>query len=94
MRSWLERRFGLGGPGAIRRELAAGGTTYLAMSYIILVNPAVLSIAGMDPGAVLVATCLSAAFASVWMGLHANYPIALAPGMGQNFFFALTVCGA
>ena len=94
MQSWLERRFGLEGPGAIRREVAAGGTTYLAMSYIILVNPAVLSIAGMDSGSVLVATCLSASFASIWMGLHANYPIALAPGMGQNFFFALTVCGA
>ncbi len=71
----------------------AGLTTYMALAYIVLVNPAVLAGAGMESGAVMMATCLSAALATVWMALHANYPIALAPGMGHNFFFAITVCG-
>lgn len=75
-------------------ELTAGATTYLTMSYIIFVQPTVLSITGMDFGAVMVATCLSSAAASALMAFLANYPIALAPAMGHNFFFAMTVCGA
>jgi AGZA family xanthine/uracil permease-like MFS transporter len=74
-----------------RREIAGGATTFLAMSYIIFLQPAVLSQAGMDFGAVMVATCLSSALATLIMGLYANYPIALAPGMGENYFFALSV---
>lgn len=75
-------------------EMLAGVTTFATMSYVIFVQPAVLSAAGMDFGAVLTATCLSAAFGSILMGLLANLPIAQAPGMGQNFFFAFTVCGS
>ncbi len=74
-----------------RAEAAAGLTTFLAMAYILFVNPAVLSQAGMDFGAVFTATCLSAAVATLVMGVAANYPIALAPGMGQNFFFVSVV---
>jgi AGZA family xanthine/uracil permease-like MFS transporter len=76
-----------------RREVTGGVTTYLAMSYIIFVQPGVLSQAGMDFRAVLYATCLSAALATFLMGLLANYPVALAPGMGENFFFVFTLCG-
>jgi len=72
---------------SIRTEVIAGATTFLAMSYIVVVNPAILSEAGMDFGAVFVATCLAAAFGSLLMGVSANYPIGLAPGMGQNAFF-------
>jgi len=75
----------------VRTELTAGATTYMTMAYIIFVQPAILSQAGMDQGAVMMATCLAAAVASVLMGLWANYPIALAPGLGENFFFAFTV---
>lgn len=78
----------------IRTELIAGVTTFLAMAYIIFVQPAVLSAAGMDFGAVMVATCLASALATVLMGVLANYPIAVAPAMGHNFFFAFTVCVA
>jgi adenine/guanine/hypoxanthine permease len=73
-------------------EILAGVTTFLTMAYIIFVQPTVLSAAGMDAGAVLVATCLSSAFATLLMGFLANYPIAVAPAMGHNFFFAFTVC--
>jgi len=78
----------------VRREVTGGVTTYLAMSYIIFVQPGVLSQAGMDFRAVLYATCLSAALATFLMGLLANYPVALASGMGENFFFVFTLCGA
>lgn len=78
----------------IGRELSAGGTVFLTMSYIIFVQPTVLAMTGMDFGAVMVATCLSSAAASALMAFMANYPIALAPAMGHNFFFAITVCGA
>lgn len=78
----------------IQREILGGVTTFLAMSYIIFVQPGVLSAAGMDFHAVLTATCLAAAAATLLMGLLANYPVALAPGMGENFFFAFTLCGA
>ena len=76
---------------SIRKEAMAGLTTFLAMAYITVVNPAILSSAGMDFGAVFVATCLAAAFGSIVMGLLGNYPIAQAPGMGQNAFFTYTI---
>ena len=75
----------------VRTESMAGLTTFLAMAYITIANPSILSDAGMDFGAVLVATCIAAAFGTIVMGLYANYPIALAPGMGQNAFFTYTV---
>lgn len=71
----------------IKTEIVAGLTTFLAMAYITVVNPAILSDAGMDFGAVFVATCIAAAFGSIAMGILGNYPIAMAPGMGQNAFF-------
>src|SRR5690242_11349712 len=77
-----------------QREILGGVTTFLAMSYIIFVQPGVLGVAGMDFHAVLTATCLAAAVATILMGILANYPVALAPGMGENFFFAFTLCGA
>ncbi len=85
---------------SVRIEAIAGLTTFLTMAYIIFVQPAVLSGAmfgqttGMDFGAVTTATCLSAAIASAIMGLYARYPIAQAPGMGENFFFVLTAIPA
>jgi adenine/guanine/hypoxanthine permease len=91
----IERLFRLEASGTtVRREVMAGITTFLAMAYIIFVQPAVLSAAGMDFGAVMVATCLASALATLLMGLLANYPIAVAPAMGHNFFFAFTVCVA
>ena len=92
MIEWLERRFRVAERGSsLSREVTAGCTTFLAMAYIAVVNPAILADAGMDFGAVFVATCLAAAFGTLVMGLAANYPVALAPGMGQNAFFAYTV---
>ena len=78
---------------SLRTEVIAGFTTFLTMAYIIFVNPQILGGTGMDAGAVLVATCLAAAFGSAVMGLYANYPIALAPGMGLNAYFAAVVVG-
>ena len=78
---------------SFRTEMVGGTTTFMTMSYIIFVQPAILSIAGMDKGAVMVATCISAALATLLMGLLAKYPIALAPAMGHNIFFAVIVCG-
>lgn len=75
----------------VRTEVVAGLTTFLTMAYIIFVNPSILADAGMDKGAVFVATCLAAAFGSAFMGLYANYPIALAPGMGLNAYFTYGV---
>jgi AGZA family xanthine/uracil permease-like MFS transporter len=75
----------------VRTEILAGATTFLTMAYITFVNPAILSESGMDLGAVFVATCLAAALGSLIMGLYANYPIALAPGMGLNAFFTYGV---
>ncbi len=75
----------------IRTEVIAGITTFMTMAYIIFVQPSILSIAGMDFGAVMMATCLSAALATLLMGFYANYPIALAPAMGENFFYVYTV---
>ncbi|MET4698442.1 AGZA family xanthine/uracil permease-like MFS transporter [Constrictibacter sp. MBR-5] len=77
----------------VRTEVVAGVTTFLTMAYITFVNPAILSDAGMDFGAVFVATCLAAAVGTLIMGLYANYPIALAPGMGLNAYFAYGVVG-
>lgn len=75
----------------IARELTGGATTFMTMAYIIFVQPAVLSAAGMDFGGVMFATCISAAAGSLLMAFLSNYPIALAPGMGQNFYFTYTV---
>ena len=97
----LEQYFRLREHGTtVRTELTAGLTTFLTMAYIVVVQPAVLSGAlfgrptGMDFGAVMTATCLAAALASAIMGLYARYPIAQAPGMGENFFFVLTAIPA
>src|SRR5689334_8017358 len=76
---------------SVRTEIIAGISTFLTMSYIIFVNPSILSLTGMDKGAVFVATCLAAAFGSVFMGFLANYPVALAPGMGLNAYFTYSV---
>jgi adenine/guanine/hypoxanthine permease len=75
-----------------RTEILAGVTTFLTMAYIVLVNPAILSAAGVPLAAATAATCLSAAFGSILMGIVARYPIALAPGMGLNAYFTYTVC--
>ncbi|WP_203141653.1 NCS2 family permease [Marinobacter mangrovi] len=91
----LEKLFQLKAHGTdVRREVIAGVTTFLTMAYIIVVNPSILSATGMDFGAVFVATCLAAAIGTLIMGLWANYPIALAPGMGLNAFFSFTVVGS
>jgi AGZA family xanthine/uracil permease-like MFS transporter len=88
MRGFIDNYFGLTAHGSsIAQEVNAGLSTFLAMAYITVVNPLILSDAGMDFGAVFVATCAAAAFGCLVMGLVANYPIALAPGMGQNAFF-------
>ncbi len=90
----LERYFQLSAHGTTARtELMAGITTFLTMAYIIFVNPDILSAAGMPREAVFVSTCLAAALGSAIMGLYANYPIALAPAMGLNAYFAFTVVG-
>ena len=90
--SRIERHFQLNELGTnVKTELVAGFTTFLAMAYILFVNPNVLGAAGMNPGAVFVATGLVALVGSVTMGLFANYPIAIAPGMGLNAFFAYSV---
>lgn len=90
----LERYFQLSAHGTTARtELMAGITTFLTMAYIIFVNPDILSAAGMPREAVFVSTCLAAAIGSAIMGFYANYPIALAPAMGLNAYFAFTVVG-
>jgi len=92
--SLLDRMFDLRARGtSVRQEFLAGATTFLTMCYIVFVNPAILGEAGLDPGAVLVATCVAAAFGSAVMGLYANYPIALAPGMGVNAYFVAIAVG-
>src|SRR5262245_66141498 len=91
-RPFLDRYFGLSENGTdVRTEFVAGLTTFLTMVYIVFVNPQILANAGMDRGAVFVATCLAAALSTLVMALDANYPIALAPGMGLNAFFAFTL---
>lgn len=89
----IERYFKLAENGTtIRRELLGGLTTFVTMAYIIAVNPQILSQAGMPVEGVVFATCLSAAVATLVMGLYANYPIALAPGMSLNAYFTYSVC--
>ena len=78
----------------VRTEVLAGITTFMTMAYILAVNPNMLQAAGMDPTAVLIATCLASCIGTFAMALLANYPFALAPGMGLNAYFAFTVCGA
>lgn len=91
----MERYFKLSEHGSnVRTEVIAGITTFLTMAYIIFVNPDILSSTGMDRDAVFIATCLAAAIGSAVMGLWANWPIGMAPGMGLNAFFAFTVVGA
>ena len=88
----LEKFFALKEHGTnVRTELLAGFTTFVTMAYIIFINPLILGDAGMPQGAVFVATCLVAAIGTLIMGLYANYPIALAPGMGLNAYFAYVV---
>ncbi len=89
---WLARHFQLAERGtSVQTEALAGVTTFLTMAYIVLVNPAILGQAGMPVAGVAAATCLAAAFGSIAMGLFANVPIALAPGMGINAYFTFTV---
>jgi AGZA family xanthine/uracil permease-like MFS transporter len=91
----LERLFRLEANGTtVQREVIGGTSTFMTMSYILFVQPAILSLTGMDFGAVMVATALSSALATFLMAFLANYPIALAPAMGHNFFFAFTICGS
>ena len=91
----FERLFGLKAHGTTaRRELVAGATTFLTMAYIMFLNPIILSQAGMSLGAVFVATCVASAATTLLMGLYANLPVALAPGMGLNAYFAFTVVPA
>jgi hypothetical protein len=87
----LDRLFHLSENVRLSDRGLAGLTTFLTMAYIVFVQPAVLSAAGMDFGAVMVATCLATAIATTLMALLANYPIAVAPAMGHNFFFAYSV---
>ena len=93
MRKYLETYFEFAHLGTNwRTEILAGVTTFLTMAYIVLVNPAILAAAGVPLAAATAATCLSAAFGSILMGVVARYPIALAPGMGLNAYFTYTVC--
>src|ERR1700742_770988 len=88
----LQRLFDLQAHGTtVRTEVFAGLTTFLTMAYIVVVNPLILGAAGLPIAGVAVATCLSAGFASILMGLLSNYPLALAPGMGLNAYFTYTV---
>jgi AGZA family xanthine/uracil permease-like MFS transporter len=91
----VERLFKLKENGTtVRTEVIAGVVTFMTLSYIFVVQPTLLSKVGMDFGSVLTAVAISSAFATLLMAFLANYPIALAPAMGHNFFFAFTVCGA
>ena len=78
---------------SIEKEILAGVTTFITMAYIIFVNPQMMAQSGMDYGAIFVGTCLAAAVACLFMGLFANWPVGLAPGMGLNAFFTYTVVG-
>ena len=92
MTETLERLFRLSESGTtVRTEILAGSTTFFTLAYIIFVQPTVLSATGMDFGAVFVATCLASGIATLMMAFFANYPIAVAPAMGHNFYFAFTV---
>lgn len=89
---FLEKFFKLEEHGTdVRTEILAGITTFMTMAYILIVNPDILSATGMDAGGVFTATALSAALATMIMGLYAKYPFGIAPGMGLNAFFAYTI---
>ena len=91
MNSLIERAFHLSELGTtIRTEVLAGSTTFFTLAYIIFVQPAVLGAAGMDFGSVFVATCVASGVATLMMAFFSNYPIAVAPAMGHNFYFAFT----
>ena len=91
----LEKLFGIKAHNtSVRREFVAGFTNFMTISYIIFVQPNFLSAAGMNPGAVMVATCVSSAIATLFMGFLTNYPVVLAPGMGLNAYFAFEICGS
>ncbi len=90
---YLDRYFALSASGSsIRTEILAGLTTFMAMSYVVIVNPSILAEAGMPPTSVMVATVLCAAFSTLLMGLWARLPVALAPGIGLNSFFVVSLC--
>ena len=92
MNKFLDNYFKLSENGTnTKQEFIAGITTFMTMAYILIVNPSILSAAGMDAGAVFTATALSSIIATLVMGLYAKLPFALAPGMGLNAFFAYTV---
>ena len=92
MKTFLENFFKLKENNTtVKTEILAGITTFMTMAYILIVNPAVLSDAGMNHGAVFTTTAISAFIATVVMGVYANYPFALAPGMGLNAYFAYTI---
>ncbi|KZX57085.1 guanine permease [Halioglobus sp. HI00S01] len=94
MNALLERLFRLGEHNTrVTTEITAGLTTFITMAYIIFVNPQMMASAGMDQGASFAATCLAAAIACIVMGLYANWPVGLAPGMGLNAFFTYTIVG-
>src|SRR6056300_1034612 len=78
---------------SLKKEILAGITTFVTMSYIIFVNPQMMAESGMDYGASFVGTCIAASLACFFMGLYANWPVGLAPGMGLNAFFTYTVVG-
>ena len=78
---------------SLKKEILAGITTFVTMSYIIFVNPQMMAESGMDYGASFVGTCIAASLACFLMGLYANWPVGLAPGMGLNAFFTYTVVG-
>lgn len=89
----IDRYFGLAANHtSVKQEMLGGLTTFVTMAYIVVVNPQILAEAGMPPEGVVFATCLSAAVATLVMGLYANYPIALAPGMSLNAYFTYSVC--
>ena len=90
---WIDRYFGLTAKQtSVKQEMLGGLTTFVTMAYIVVVNPQILAQAGMPPEGVVFATCFSAAIATLVMGLFANYPIALAPGMSLNAYFTYSVC--
>ena len=76
---------------SVKTEILAGFTTFMTMAYIIFINPQMMALSGMDYGASFVGTCLAASLACIVMGLYANWPVGLAPGMGLNAFFTYTV---
>ena len=95
MPTLLDRTFKLNEHGtSVKTEILAGVTTFLTMAYILFVNPTILGSTGMPKDAVFVATCVVAALGTIVMALYANYPIAVAPGMGLNAYFAYTVVGS